>query len=259
VKKLILLILVILFIVSGMAHAFTISVDPPSVTISSAPKESKSGTIMVANRGKGPLKIKAYVQDWVYAKDRSKEFKAAGSTPYSCANWINIFPTEFELSSQGEQAVTFTITVPENAKGGHQAVIFFDAQAQKEKPQKTGVIVIGSIGTIIYQETEGNVNKEASISDFSTSWEKGVLTAQLKFKNQGNTHLSAEGSLVLLGKNGLMAGRVKIPKINLLPGETIPAKVKWQGKVEEGEYKAVATLDYGGEEPAVAETTVKIK
>ncbi|MEK7375824.1 MAG: hypothetical protein AABZ57_01470, partial [Candidatus Margulisiibacteriota bacterium] len=162
-KKFIFTLIAAFIMISG-ADAFSINIDPPSVWISPAPNTSHSGTIIVENRGEEDLAIRSYSEDWVFASDRSKEFKKAGTTPLSCSNWISIYPKNFTLWPGKSQQVQYTVTIPPEASGGYNSVIFFESNVESPAGSSSSrVILAGRIGSIIYANVKGRSNKAASV------------------------------------------------------------------------------------------------
>lgn len=244
------------------ASAFSINISPPSIHISVPPGGAKSGAITVENKSDDPMDVKAYIEDWVYTADGGKTFKPAGTTPLSCAKWITINPQKFHLEPKGKLGVQYTISVPQDAEGGHYAVIFFESALNEAEATEGNVVVrfSGRIGSIIYQETEGKVNKVGSITSFTSGRpdQNNPLEFKITLKNEGNTHILANGILNIMDKDGNVLGKKEFGPINTLSGETRECKAEWLGELPEGTYDAIATLDIGGGAPLVAETVLTV-
>lgn len=248
-------------VIAQVCAAFSVNIDPPSIWVSAAPNSSRSGSIMVENRGSDDVAVNAYAEDWVYSKDRSKEFKKAGTTPYSCANWVVLYPSTFILKPGRVQEVKYTISVPSTAQGGYYSVIFFESKLDSPAATKrSNVILMGRIGTIVYLETLGASKKSASISGliFSKPSPAKPYEAKVIVKNEGNAAVSAEGNVIVTDDSARLYARLDIKKFYVLQGETVPVKAYWQGNLPEGEYDVIATIDMGGKTPvtSVAKLTV---
>lgn len=244
------------------AGAFSINIDPPSIWLDPAANTSYSGTIIVENRGEESLAIKAYTEDWIFAPDRSKEFKKAGTMPFSCSNWISIYPKNFTLDSGKSQSVQYTITVPAGSSGGRNSVIFFESNVEAPAERSgSRVILAGRIGTIVYVNVKDNVKRSASATLYEVSKpdENKPLNIKMVISNDGNAILSAEGTSVIMDKEGKILGRVAIPKFYLLPGEKTAARAAWFGKLNEGLYDVVTSVDYGAGVPCLAEKEISVK
>ena len=254
-------VLFLLIMAAGSAFAFSVNIDPPSVWIAAAAGSSKSGSITVENKGYEDINVKAYSEDWIFAKDRSKTFKRPGSTPLSCSNWIALSPEKFTIAPGKSQEVKYTVSAPANANGGYCSVIFFESQITPEdKVKNSNVILAGRIGSIVYFETQGRSTKNASISTIKAekvSQSKPLLVKTV-LKNEGNSIISAEGNAILLDDENNLRARVDIGKFYALPGETVPVIATWKGVLPQGEYDVIATIDYGGAAPVSAQTKLVV-
>jgi len=244
------------------ANAFSINLDPPSINLAIPAGQSQTGSLRIENTGQEVLNVSVYTEDWIYAPDGSKNFKSAGTTRYSCAKWINLYPTNFELLPGQSKDVKYTATMPQAASGGYVGVIFFDSTVAKENlKQKSSVIFSGRIGSIIYLENPKNLVKKGSISQLETTApdENKPMEIKISIKNEGNTHLSAKASMVIVDKDGKIFGRADLGRINALPGQTSTQKFGWYGKLAQGEYDIVTTLDYSGPDIATELKHIKVK
>jgi len=222
------------------AFALSINIDPSNIKVVIKPGGSKSGEIMVRNTGSSSLKLKAYTEDWVYAPDGSKNFIKAGSSVYSCSNWITLDVSTFELSPKSEKKVSYTINAPKNTSGGHVSVIFFEGLLQ----EKEGIAVSGRIGTIVYQDTEGDIKRNGEISNISilTSEEGKPIDIKISLLNKGNSYISAKPE-IRIEKDKNIVSEPKIRNINTLPGDTGTGIVSIS-KLIEGKYKVFVELSY---------------
>ncbi|MCX5749799.1 MAG: hypothetical protein NTZ10_06115 [Candidatus Saganbacteria bacterium] len=250
-KKVFLAIAGLVFL-AQIASAFSINVDPPSIWETMGPGSSRSGKIMVENRGSGDIVVNAYTEDWVFLKDRSKEFKKAGTTRYSCANWIVLYPTNFILGSGKTQEVKYTISMPSTAQGGYYSVIFFESRLDsRASTKRSNVILLGRIGSIVYAETQGASRKAAAITNlsFKKLSAKKPYEAIFTVANEGNSAVSPEGSIIITDDSARLYAKIDIKKFYVLQGERIPVKAYWAGALPEGEYSVIATLDLGTKTP----------
>ena len=253
---------IIFFATYEEAAAFSINVSPPSVRMSVPQGETRSGTITVENKTDKPMDMRAYAEDWTYAPDGGKQFVPAGTTPLSCAKWISIHPQKFRVEANSRIGVQYTISIPADASGGHYAVIFFESVVSEGEAASGNMMVrfAGRIGTIIYQETEGRVNRVGSITSFICGRpdQNSPLKLNLTLKNEGNTHIIAQGVANIIDKDGNVFGRKELGPINTLPGDTREYTAEWLGDLNEGTYDVIATLDTGLDSPLVAEAVLKV-
>ena len=244
------------------SYGFSLNVSPPSVRLSIPPGGTESSTITIENKSdSSSIDMRAYVEDWDYAEDGSKQFHPPGTTPRSCARWINIYPKMFHLEPKARIGIQYTISVPQDAEGGHYAVIFFESIVGDDEAEGNLMVrFAGRIGTIMYQETEGKTDKSGSIVSFECGRpdQNKPLKIKVSFKNEGNAQISAEGIMNIIDAEGNIFGRKELGPIDTLPGSTREYETEWLGELEEGEYDVIVTFDAGLDIPLVAETTIKV-
>ena len=217
------------------------NIDQSSIKITLKPKETKTGDILVQNLGGSKLKIKAYTEDWIYAPDGSKTFMKPGSSVYSCSEWIKLDPATFELSPKEEKKVSYSITSPSNASGGHVSVIFFEGLIDTYEE----IAVSGRIGTIVYQDTEGYIWRSGEIKEVTvlTSEEGMPLNLNISFTNTGNSHISARPNIKILESDKTII-ETQAMNINTLPGDIKTSIITIGQKLKEGKYKAQVELSF---------------
>ena len=223
------------------AFSLSINIDPSNINVTLKPGETKDGEILVQNFGDSKIKIKAYTEDWIYASDGSKVFMKPGSSVYSCSSWIKLESDQFDLGSKEDKKVKYTISSPSNASGGHVSVIFFESATDKYE----GIAVAGRIGTIVYQNTEGDIKRSGDIKAFSvlTSEEGKPLILQVSFENTGNSYISAKPSIMIMD-GGKAVAESQAMLINTLPGDTKVSTVTINKPLTEGNYKAQVELNF---------------
>ena len=236
------LVLVICILgINNFAYALSINIDPSNIRIVQKPGETKSGSIIVQNSSSAGIKLKAYTEDWVYAPDGSKSFIKPGSSVYSCSNWIVLDTATFELAPNEGKKISFKITEPKNSSGGHVSVVFFESTVDVRE----GIAVAGRIGTIIYQDTEGDIKRAGEIKDLSVlaSEEGTPVSVKFYFQNNGNTHISARPKISITKDNKTVA-ETEIKPINTLPADKGAGLATFTAPLKEGSYKAQVELKF---------------
>lgn len=242
-------LMVLMFAIN--VFAFSIGIDKPSFHVQTNQGESKKLEIIVYNFSDEQLAVNVSVEDWIYKKDRSKKFLPKGKSPYSCGKWIKPEKKKFNLKPKEKKKFYFTIKTPRKAKGGHQAVLFFEAQPSGKDAKKmgSGILFSGKIGSIIYQETKGNTINKGNIKDASYEHVAEGVKVEVLFENKGNNCLQAKGNVILIDKSGSTIARKDVNPLKTLPGETDTTSVLFTQAVKlvKGEHKFIVTLDTGSE------------
>ncbi len=266
-KKLALPILFLYLISSTFVYdaaALAVGVDKPHIKVIAPAGSTSSGIITMKNKGTVPVVVQVSIEDWIFDKDGKRQFKKPGSTPFSCANWIDIIPQHAIISPGEPGEFNYNIEIPLDAVGGHYAVIFFESSVNEEEEFKgMGVKLVGRIGTMVYQETEGRVNKIGAIEAFEVSKPKGnkPLILKYKFRNEGNAYIKFKGILNILDKQGAVYGMAESQKKQgTLPGDIREDTIKWFGSLPKGIYSVILTIDMGEDiPPLVKEASIQVE
>ncbi|MDD5254797.1 MAG: hypothetical protein PHR11_01935 [Candidatus Omnitrophica bacterium] len=237
------------------AYAASYSIDPSKIRVVVPSPGSYSGSIKIQNRSGEPLIIKGYMEDWLYASDQVgvKLFYPAGTTGFSCANWVSFNPPEVIIPARGTAQVNYVINVPAGVEGGHYAVMFFEAMlAEATGPAVVDTVGAGTalklrIGAIFCVEVKGTVKRSAELSKFNVTSgkkkEKFVVTGT--YKNTGNADIITSSSFHIMDKGGKIVGRGIFSDTYTLPGDTATTRGAWTEALPAGKYSLVVTLDLG--------------
>ncbi|RKY32287.1 MAG: hypothetical protein DRP74_02945 [Candidatus Omnitrophota bacterium] len=229
-------------------EAIQLSVQEGKVRLSIPPGASKSGSISVKNTSTEPVDIRVYLEDWrfVSSQDGSKEFKPPGTYPFSCAEWINFSPAEFNIPPFGKKEVRYMVEVPDGASGGHYAVMFFESfLSDNTDKENIGVGVALRMGSLFYVEPEGTIKREAVLSGLAVKREDSGFALTFNFENTGNTDIVTEGSFHIIDKSGMVYARGELSQVYTFPGDKGVLQAQWQEPLPAGKYDLVVTLDLG--------------
>jgi hypothetical protein len=243
------------------AQDLSFKTDPSKVRLIISPSGSQAGTIKVYSQSTDKIKIKVYLEDWVYIKvqDGTKEFFPAKSTPLSCSDWITFNPSEFILLPFGVQTVNYIARIPPDAKGGYYTVMFFETSVLRESENKEGSEVTKTdelragtflnirLGTLFYVEAKDTVKRLAELGNFSLSKDKEnkSLLITSDFKNIGNVDITAGGTFHIIDKEGMVMARGEFNNVYTFPADTAKLSATWKELLPKGRYDLILTLDLG--------------
>jgi hypothetical protein len=235
---------------TSSAQAINLNVKEGKVRLSIPPGSSKAGAINLNNVSAEPIEIKAYLEDWYYlpGADGSKEFKPAGTTPLSCAQWISFTPAEFTIPAYGSRKINYTVQVPLDAKGGHYAVLFFETRVVLPSLEEgIGVGVAARIGSLFYIEPEGTIVRQVNIESFSLTRESksSPLAIKIGIKNNGNVDLTTTGTFHIIDRQGRVYARSELNEAYTFANDSAQLEGTWKEPISAGEYDLVVTLDLG--------------
>lgn len=227
--------LIILCSFSLNALSISMNIDPSNIKFLIKPGDTKTGEIFIQNTSSEPVKLKIYAEDWIYLPDGSKNFMKPGSTVYSCTKWLKIDQDKLEMNAKETKKISFSVTSPKNATGGHVSVIFFESVSEV----KNGILVAGRIGTIIYLDTEGDIKRSAEIKDITTfvSGESSPIKVNFTFVNKGNTYINAPAIVSITKDDKVVIEKTLLP-LKTLPSDRITGEALFQEGLKEGNYDA---------------------
>ena len=258
-----LLLFPVLFCLVPDSQAATIRVSSPKVQLKLAPGETYTGDITAENPTEEDVKVKIYLEDWVYAPGGGgqKNFSPMGTTPLSAAKWITFSPAQDTLKPFARTVVHYTVQVPQDAKGAHYAVLFFETvlgTAQDE--EGVNVLVAGRIGSLFYVEAKGATDRQGEIKSLELKTSEGnkPLEIATTFHNTGTTDVTLGGNFLIMEKDGKVVGRGDLDKIYTFPGATESGKTQWVGRLPKGDYQVLFTYDLGEGKSLVEERPLRI-
>ena len=244
-------------------EAATIRVSSPKIQLKLAPGETYAGEVTAENPTEEEIKLKIYLEDWVYAPGGGgqKTFSPAGTTPLSAAKWITFSPAESAIPPFGRVTVHYTVQAPQDVKGTHFAVLFFETflgQAQDE--EGVNVMVAGRIGSLFYVEVKGFTDRQGEIKSVEIKTPQGNEPMQIvtTFHNTGSADVTLGGSFIIMDKEGKVQGRGELNKLYTFPDSTESGKTEWVGRLPKGDYQVLLTYDLGDGKSMVEEKPLKI-
>ncbi len=235
----------------GVANveAASLRINPTKVRMIVPQGQSQSGSIEVENSSEESVTVKVYLEDWKYTapQDGSKAFLPPDSTKNSCVNWVTTSLSDFVVPSYGRQILNFTVRVPQDAKGAHYAVLFFESlmgSANVKETANLGMLV--RIGALFYIEPAGTINREAQITNLSvTSTKDAPLNISLDFKNSGNTDITTASSFNIMDDAGMILARGGFAEAYTFAGDSAKLTGSWKKPLPKGKYHLVITVDIG--------------
>ncbi len=235
------LAVIIIAVLLNFLNALSFSIDKPALHVVTARANNNNYSIVLRNNNDTPLKLKAYAQDWEYGADRkAKNFLPAGTSKYSCADWIKINDQTFTVPANGRKEFYFELKTPGNVTGGHYAVLFFETQLPRK--DNKGLSYGARLGSIIYQETKEYTETKLEITDKKLSVAGGKTYYKVNVKNTGNAWNSAAAHISLV-KNGEVADQQKLGPLNLLPGD----EQEFAGSFNSSNSEVLITIEDAGD------------
>ncbi|HYA42223.1 MAG TPA: hypothetical protein VEF34_13025 [Syntrophobacteraceae bacterium] len=212
---------------------------------------NETNVIEVRNESSEPTRVTVHAEDWSVDRKGNVSFSPAGGDPASCAEWIQLNPTDFRLEPGQIRQIRYSLTVPAEVKdGGYRAAILLTGMPLPgEGAGKRRVNVHGRIAVITYA-TVGNPEIRGRFEDFQvTAGNKGI-SFKLTLANDGDVHFRIKKSWISIKNSaGEEVSRVEVPEIPVLPGGARELEFKKEDlALPKGAYLAEAVLDIGKED-----------
>ncbi|NMB56614.1 DUF916 domain-containing protein [Candidatus Beckwithbacteria bacterium] len=226
----------------------SITVIPPKFELFANPGENVTEKIKVRNEANEPLTYTLLVEDFTTSGEEGNVVleEDTDQTSFSLAKWVELSTKDVVLQPKEEKAIAFTINVPKNAEpGGHYASILF--QTGGDKPVQGGAKVANRVGSLVLLRISGNVEENATLETFSAPSfsQKGPIDFIARIKNNGNTHIRPEGTIVITNIFGKKVDEIPLEGRNVLPGATRKMDTIWNKTNVLGIFTATMIATYG--------------
>ncbi|MBN1988928.1 MAG: hypothetical protein JW783_06025 [Bacteroidales bacterium] len=245
-------VLLILAPVSVFAQDFEVA--PVNLEFSAEPGENQVKTINVRNHSNQKTSFMVVLSDYLPKGDGGREFLPPNSTKRSCANWMNINPSFFELNPGEEMALQVGMLVPGEEFGAAWAMLFIQPTREQtswsaEGTLGAGVMVSGRIGVTVSQTPKSNSTNSVKVTSFAedvTASTGGDRLFNLSLDNLGERITKCK--VFLIASNMMTAEEKQFPPIEV---ETFPKATRNVqltlpvGQLPAGKYALAAIVDYG--------------
>lgn len=236
-------------------------VGPGKIEVSLAPGESRTVELLVTNRT-GEDKVFSIDFEDMSGGDRADQavvLLGNDRGPYTLRDYLSVEQPTFVLEHMERVSVPVTISIPPDAEpGGHYGSVLFSISSftkytDIKSSTKPASAIISRIGTLFFVTTEGDVDREGSLVDFSTKnkqrwFSKGEIPFQIVFENTGSQHLNPYGYLSIKNLFGEEVGFVEIDPWFVLPNAIRSRNISFSRELMFGYYRAELQMNRGYED-----------
>jgi P pilus assembly chaperone PapD len=166
----------------AIAHAGSYSVGP-LITIVDVKNSQARGTLNISNGGTEPIRVRIYVEDFSYTKD--KGFSIIPTHPYSAVKYLQFSPRELVIPPNVTRNVRVNILLPSSLPDGeYRAVVFSEELKDAPKPQPGVATAVfrTRIGSVFFV-SKGSGKPDIAIS--TLAWNSDKKQPQIILKNKG--------------------------------------------------------------------------
>jgi hypothetical protein len=259
-KSLLFVLFVSLFYI---VDAQDFEVSPVKINFQVEPGESRSRIVTIKNHDSKNQTFLFNIQDFMLDKSGEMKYYPANSTKFSCAEWISISPSFFELKPNEETEITITMQVPVGDYSSRWGVIYVrNAKEQTsftaEKVLSAGVSLSGQIAIIINQSPSSNTNYFATINRLSElpNQNDSIRKFSANIENQGDKIIRCK--VYLVAADLTTAEETVFDPVNVLtyPKAAQTVVLDLPSVLPKGKYSLSAILDYGGDKALEGTQTI---
>ncbi len=166
----------------------------------------------------------------------------------SCGDWIAVSPQTFRIAPGDRQTVNFTVDVPADVAGTYWAMIFVQGAPRPQQREGATVLAVERFGVKIYETVPGTEIRMGRIDGVRRT-DSDPLTFDITFTNTGNVQLNPQGAITIIAQSGDTVRTIPIEEFPILPDKTriITIKSDEDMPLTAGYYRALVTIDYGGD------------
>jgi len=243
----------------GTAVEGDIVLGPGKIEVWLDPGEKTTRTIYFTNRTGRTIDFLVNIEDFKGSRDPKEGtiFMGEEKGPYSLKDYLHPEVKEFTLEHGQRISLPIEIAIPEDAEpGGRYGVVFASALPPKievrpeEEEAKPMIGIISRVGCLFFVRVKGEMNENGFLKNFTTKdmkeyFEKGPITFELLYENNGNVHLAPYGLIEITNLLGKKVGEVKIDPYFAMPDSVRLREIKWDKEFLFGRYTALASLNRG--------------
>ncbi|KPJ49170.1 hypothetical protein AMJ40_06140 [candidate division TA06 bacterium DG_26] len=243
-------------------------VDPYMVDITARAGAFRTTAMLVENGEENPIHISVKTRAIAFDPEGAVIMRESLGNQWSCADWVEVEPSEFDLRQRGRRRVRARVTIPREVVGGRAAYIDFVATGAESEGER----LEGTAGTILLLTVAGELSIAGEITEVDVS-EVGTdqsIDFVVSFKNNGNVHVVPKGKVVITSSSGAQTQAqvgdvekesnpvVAEAEFDPIMGVVLPEGIRrltasCPAVLPAGRYSAEVTVTYGGRSPATAQ------
>lgn len=222
--------------------------------------ETSRKYLNVTNRTGRTTAFKVEIEDFKGSRDPEQTVVLLGDEkgPYSLKDWIKPEVNEFVLNQGERMTLAVDISAPGDIEpGGHYGAVIISTKPlpggegeKKEKEIEGAVKVASRIGSLLFVRVKGETDengflKEFNILDGKRFFEKGPVTFQILFENNGSVHLTPYGIIEVRNIFGRKVDETEVNPFFAMPDSLRQREVEWGKEFLFGRYTVSLLLNRG--------------
>ena len=239
------LALLLTLLLGAPAWGSDIGLTPPRLTVAAPAGGTVTATFSVLTSAATEQAIEAAVSDWFLDVAGDITFLAPGTLPHSAASWLALESDAFVLEPASSREVRLQVTVPPDAEGTHQAMVFFTVVPPPTDTPGVGVTTTTRVGLTLYVTVSGTERSGSELVDLYRP-DEAILAAVVV--NTGNTVMRLGGAVEIRDEAGDVVRSLPVPDVPVLRGSEREVRFPLPDDLEPGFYVVLALIedDRGG-------------
>ena len=244
----------------GAANA-QISVDELELFLRPEMQEQRAGVIRVTNHADKATQVMIEIEDWDRDSTGANRFYDLGTLKQSCRDRLRVFPTSLRIEANATEAVR--ISFEGDKTDSCWGIVFLQTTDVPKPGSGVQVTYVIRTGVKVYVEPRGLLKQgdvdsvEMTTAPASETDTTQVPALAVVFRNSGQSHLRAKGSVELRDENNNVAANLEIPEFPITPGGVRHVVLKLP-QLKAGRYVALALVDYDGPEIAAGQYAFEV-
>lgn len=208
------------------------TVFSPIIELEAKPGESVRGLVKLFNESTDDLVLTSSIEAFAAGDETGQPVYLPPEARHDFLNWFSLDESAVVLTPRQVALVPFTVKVPFDAvPGGYYGVIFWQTEATDDG--LAPIAINSRVGTLVFLKVQGAVQEQGEILTFEVKNQNNIffelpVDFQIRFANQGNIHLSPNGTIKLqnlIGQKHYLS--INSEKRNVLPQSIRLFEVVW--------------------------------
>lgn len=260
-------LLICFVFITFKVQAQDFEVAPVRLEFDAEPASSQTKVLSIKNHSSRKVAYTVALADFLPSGTGEKKSLPPNSTKRSCANWININPSFFELNSGDDIQIQVTMLVPGEEYGTAWCMLYIQPTREQtswsaDKALGAGVTVTGRIGIQVYQSPKSNTNQSIKISNLLETTSPTDINRKFSatIENLGDKVTNCK--VFLLASNMLTAEETQFSEISyeVFPKMSRNIELELPNDLAPGTYALAAIVDYGPKFPLEgAQIVIEVK
>lgn len=233
-------------------NAQDFEVAPVVLEYTAEPGENQSKVITVRNHSNKKASFLISLADFLPSINGENKTLPPNSTKRSCANWLNINPSFFELGSGDEIQIQVGMMVPNDQYSAAWCLLYVQPTFEQsswnaDKNLGTGIRVSGRVGVLINQSPKSNTNNSIKISNLTEVTKLGEKDREFAATIENLGDKITKSKVYLIASNIKTAEEKQFSPIDFVvfPKMSRTIELTLPYILTAGSYSLAAILDYG--------------